>query len=265
MKILNSKYWISVMVAGLMNLPMPSYGWGDVLVDNINSYYDYGTNFIDLSMVNSQYILKNISGKNGNSTRTSNGNATSTNSPANVTPTANSANVAALGCSRNPAITTQINTSLANGLSQATGVDRDRLLGELNSGEIQSEHARLLRQFGMNPDNLGDVMAAYWIGMWEIVNGREPNGREVSAAYRQLQAIFVSNPQLASLSDADKQRTAETLGNMMMFGYIAYIQLKNSGDSAGLQQLQQDVYGFTKQQGLDLRALNLTDRGFVTR
>lgn len=137
----------------------------------------------------------------------------------------------------------------------------------IRSGRLLGEFDRLLRRYDHSPDNLGDVLAAYLILSWEIVNDRDstkvPAGQR--AVRRQLIGPLAALPKYASMSDADKQAQAERTAYMTMIAVGAYQQLKRSGDRAQLAALQRSVRDSVLASGIDLRRLELTDGGLVAR
>ncbi len=135
----------------------------------------------------------------------------------------------------------------------------------LYTDQIWREFNRLLGSFGYSGTNLADVMTAYYIINWEVVNGADAsrNRAGIQAVHDQLTTALLSDPKVAGLGDVDKQRAAEGLGLMAAVAGGAKNELVKSGDRAGLAQLQSAVHQSVLQQGIDLKRLKLTAQGFV--
>ncbi|WP_343715542.1 DUF6683 family protein [Inquilinus sp.] len=77
----------------------------------------------------------------------------------------------------------------------------------------------------------------------------------------RLCASLAASPAVARMTDADKQRAAETMAVLAMLAAVSRDGLSRSGDAGRLQQLQEAALRF----GVDLSRLAFTDRGFVPR
>ncbi len=164
---------------------------------------------------------------------------------------------------RDPKIAREINTGMAKALANKTGIDPEKLIMQFNSGDLQQSFRKLLVKSGFNPDDLADVMAAYWIGAWEIVHGTEPSPAAIKAARSQLRGMFIESKSMHDLSNADKQRAAETFGNLLVLGFTSYLPLKDGSKPDQLADLQETYQQLSIQQGFDLRRFNLTHQGLV--
>jgi hypothetical protein len=164
-----------------------------------------------------------------------------------------------------PETTQQVNAQLVANVAQRDGAAAAQLDKLLASGTLRQRLAELLGKFGYSPDNLADVMTAYLILSWETVrNGdatRYPQG--IAVVHRRLRDALAANPKVAALSDSQKQGFAETLADLAMLDTIVRKQLLKSGDTARLRQLEQRTRQATLKLGVDVGALQLTDRGFV--
>lgn len=142
---------------------------------------------------------------------------------------------------------------------------RARLEQAIRSGSLLRDFDRLLRRYDHSSDNLGDVLAAYLIVTWEVVNDRDstqvPAGQR--AVRRQLIAPLARLPRYASMSDGQMQAQAQRTAYMTMIAATAYQALKRSGDRASLEALQRSVRASVLASGIDLRRLELTDGGLI--
>lgn len=174
----------------------------------------------------------------------------------------------ALTFSPSPEVTQDTNRQIAAALaSHVPAANHARLEQLVDSGELPRAFDDLLGKFGYDPDDLGDVMTAYIIIAWETIHDgdatRYPRGMD--AVRRRVRYAMATNPRTATFSDAQKQNFAEVLAYMAMLNVIGRKRLQAAGDSAGLQQLEQNVRAQTRAYGLDLGALQLDDNGFVVR
>lgn len=140
-------------------------------------------------------------------------------------------------------------------------------LDAVRSGKLLDAFDRLLRQYAYSPDNLGDVLAAYLIISWEIVNDRDSTKVRagLKAVRRQLIVPLAKLPKYMSMSDAEKQSQAERTAYMTMIAVGASESLKQAGDATRLQALQKSVRAGALESGIDLEKLELTDGGLVIR
>lgn len=183
--------------------------------------------------------------------------------------TAQAPDAAALGTltfAPSPGVTQDTNRQIVAALAaHVPAANRGKLEQLVASGELPRAFDGLLGKFGYNPDDLGDVMTAYIIIAWETIHDgdatRFPRGME--AVRQRVRDAMATNPHTATLSDAQKQNFAEVLAYMAMLDVVGRKRLQASGDAAGLRQLEQNVRAQTRGYGLDLGALQLTDRGFV--
>lgn len=128
--------------------------------------------------------------------------------------------------------------------------------------------SRLLRAQGYSSDNLADVMTAYYVITWEVVQGRavqEVPGYEMGMLQtrERLATALASHPDITKLDAAQKQELAETLGYLAALAGAANNQLRQSGDDAALGQLRRSVHEGVLMQGIDLKKLKLSANGFT--
>ena len=85
-----------------------------------------------------------------------------------------------------------------------------QLAAELGEGTALSMYAQQVESVGLDPNNVADNMAVWWLHAWEASAGRPINVPE--SAYgvvkRQVDQML-NNPQIAALSNADKQKMSD--------------------------------------------------------
>ncbi|HZY62002.1 MAG TPA: DUF6683 family protein, partial [Edaphobacter sp.] len=163
------------------------------------------------------------------------------------------------------AVTRAVNQKLVDAISEQQPSVRPRAEKLFRSGVLTRTFDDLLAKYGYSPNNLADVMTAYLVLSWETVhNGdatRYPQG--IEAVHEQMRDALAANPQVARFDDAQKQEMAETLADLAMMSTIARKQLLKSGDTARLQQLEENVRKNVLVFGVDLGTVSLTNRGFA--
>lgn len=120
---------------------------------------------------------------------------------------------------------------------------------------------------GYSTTNLADVTTAYFLITWEVVNGPDAtmNAASLQAVRADVAAAYAANPRLKNLTDAEKQEAASIMAYMATLAAASANQLRDAGDLASLELLQDAVHQTVLDQGLDLAQLRLTDQGFAAR
>ena len=182
--------------------------------------------------------------------------------PADVDATA----VRALSFRRDPGVSAQVQqeTIRAFGRNPQQVAELEKIIG---SGEMLREFDKILRRYGYDPTNLGDVLAAHLLISWEVVNDRDsrqsPAGQR--AVRRQLIGPLAAIPEVAAMSDAAKQAQAERTAYLTMVSALSYQSMKREGNREGLRTLAANVRQGLQGNGVDLQRVSLGDGGLVLR
>lgn len=187
---------------------------------------------------------------------------------ATPTPAGDAHILARLDFTASPAVTRRNNDRMAQALSQgASGMDPAAVRQVLDSGALQAEFARLLGGAGFSPTNLADVLTGYLVISWEVVSGEDSRAHAAGYAVLRdrLRASLASSAAIATMTDADKQQTAETLEVLAMLAAVANNGIRQGGNTAQLPQLRDGVWRTAQTFGVDLRQIAFTDQGFVPR
>lgn len=187
--------------------------------------------------------------------------------PAPAAPTSGQA-PARLDFTISPAVMRDTNDRILQTLSKASpGQDLAPLRQALDAGTLQAEFARLLGTAGFSATNLADVLTGYLVISWEVVNGEDSRSHApgYTVVRDRLGASLAASPAVARMTDADKQRAAETMAVLAMLAAVSRDGLSRSGDAGRLQQLQEGVREAALRFGVDLSRLAFTDGGFVPR
>lgn len=172
----------------------------------------------------------------------------------------------ALSFRRDAAVSTRVQqeTIRAFGRNPQQVADLEKVIG---SGEMLREFDKILRRYGYDPTNLGDVLAAHLLISWEVVNDRDsrqsPDGQR--AVRRQLIGPLAAVPEVAAMSDAAKQAQAERTAYLTMVSALTYQSLKQQGNRDALRALSASVRQGLQGNGVDLQRVSLGEGGLVTR
>ena len=124
--------------------------------------------------------------------------------------------------------------------------------------------ARIVGDDGLHPGDMADVVAGYWLLNWTIANGADSSREGAEAVRRQVRQMIVASPGFDRLDEAERQRLSEALMLEFLVEHAAYADAVARGDRAAAGRLAEAaVVRFRAQLGVDLRALRLTDEGFV--
>lgn len=175
------------------------------------------------------------------------------------------ADASALDFRRSAAVTaTERDRMASQAASQPNGAALEDVV---RSGKLLSEFDGLLRRFGYSPQNLNDVLAAWLVLAWEIVNDGDAAAQAdgAKAVRRQLAGPLSAVPALRDMDDAAKQTQAERTAYMAMVAVASHQALKRGGDPAKLEALRRDVRQDLLKSGVDLQRYTLTRDGLRPR
>lgn len=167
---------------------------------------------------------------------------------------------------RDAAVSTRVEQETIQALGRNPGqiADLEKVIG---SGDMLREFDKILRRYGYDPNNLGDVLAAHLLISWEVVNDRDsrqsPAGQR--AVRRQLMGPLAAVPEIAAMSDAAKQAQAERTAYLTMISALTYQSLKRDGNRQALTALSSSVREGLRNNGVDLQRVSLGEGGLVAR
>lgn len=149
-----------------------------------------------------------------------------------------------------------------------TSPDPQRLRETVADGTPWLEFDRLLTQHGYDSRDLSDVVAAFYLIAWEVSTGGDatiqPAG--IAAVRGQARQMLAGMPNVANMTDAQRQETAETLAFHAMAMVGRHHDLQMAGAGPALAAYRNEVADAVAQhQGIDLRRFALTPAGFQTR
>ncbi|MFC4729873.1 DUF6683 family protein [Coralloluteibacterium thermophilus] len=167
---------------------------------------------------------------------------------------------------RDPEISREVQRRMLEAGARTPGTRRG-MEGLFASGALLREYDALLSRFGYSPQNLADVIAAYLVVSWEIVNERDSNDEPAGqrAVRAQLVAPLAADPAILAMSDAEKQAYAEQLAYMTMILGAGYQDVRRRGQRRQLADMQTAVRGNVLATGVDLERMALTPQGLLPR
>lgn len=135
----------------------------------------------------------------------------------------------------------------------------------LASVDIVGEAGKGMRAMGLDPHNIADAYALWWVLAWSAGNQTESpsDAPTYQAVQAQARAAFTATPGLAERSDAEKQQFAEAMIVQAMILDSANDAVR--GDPAQMKALADQAKRGAKEMGLDLSTMVLTSDGFRPR
>lgn len=124
---------------------------------------------------------------------------------------------------------------------------------------------QIMQTAGLQPNNVADAYAIWWVAAWEAVNNRDVGTatKLYQSVSGQAASALLSTPAFAATTDAQKQEMAEAL--LIQAALIdAHID-DAAGSSTKQAALAKAVNQGAKRMGLDLTKMTLTPDGFIPR
>ena len=165
----------------------------------------------------------------------------------------------------NDSISRTLHEQIAGRMMRYDPKQAPRIQSLMLSGVIWRDYDALLNRLGYSGRNVADVLTSYYIGSWEIVNQSVVTPDLWRAVRNQVARALSRSPEIMLMSDIEKQRSAETLGIVTAVTNANRQSLTIQGDQIGLLALQSAVYESLMTQGIDLKRLFVTGRGFIQR
>lgn len=165
----------------------------------------------------------------------------------------------------NDSISRTLHEQIAGRMMRYDPKQAPRIQSLMLSGAIWRDYDALLNRLGYSGRNVADVLTSYYIGSWEIVNQSVVTPDRWRAVRNQIARSLSRSPEIMLMSDIEKQRSSETLGIVTAVTNANRQSLTIQGDQIGLLALQSAVHESLLAQGIDLKRLFVTARGFSQR
>ena len=156
-------------------------------------------------------------------------------------------------------------TNYAGFVERSRSVDpagADGLVETLSNDPIAMMEPELAK-VGLRVDNVADAYTVYWVEAWQAVHGvTGASTRATAQAVREQAAgAIMATPAFASATAAQKQEFAESY--LVQALLVGAAKEQAGGDRAKLRQVAAAVEKGARAAGFDLRAMTLTEEGFV--
>ena len=120
-----------------------------------------------------------------------------------------------------------------------------------------------LAKVGLRTNNVADAYAVYWVESWQAVHGvtGASSRATAQAVRRQAAEALLATPEFANATPAQKQEFSEAL--LVQALLVGAAKEQAQGDRDKLAQISAAVEKGARASGFDLRAMTLTEDGFV--
>lgn len=170
-----------------------------------------------------------------------------------------------LGVASDPATSRKVRAEFRSQLALANPGKEAAIDQALAQDWLAGYQAEIARPNGLDPRNLADSVTAYLIASWAIVHKQERiSPRAIASVRDRFRASLVSDPRLSHIGAAERQEMSEQLIHHTVLIMANRTRIAETKDTA-LADAAARHYQEAVQSGLhiDLRALRLTDQGFV--
>lgn len=133
------------------------------------------------------------------------------------------------------------------------------------SADVIGVTGGLMRGVGLDPHNVADVYALWWVTAWSAANGKETpsDAATYQAVQRQAHKVLGSVPDFTSTPDAYRQQYAE--GMMVRAALLGSMSDEVQGKADQTKQVAALARQITQGTGFDLDTMVLTHEGFRPR
>lgn len=139
------------------------------------------------------------------------------------------------------------------------------LRATLGQTDLVAVVARELDARGYNPNSLATAVAYWLIVNYNIIHGTSSTDHQEAAVLRQAQILLSRQPDMASVSDSEKQRMAEGMIWIASLQQYAYELAQQGAPGYDLGDVIADAHSALMTYGIDAYRLRLTANGFVPR
>ena len=170
---------------------------------------------------------------------------------------------AALTYTADPTQSDRIRVAMIDIMGGQNPAAREQMTKALADDVVLKEFDRVLSANGYSSRNVADDMAALLVLCWEIYTGGSANKLQIEGARQQSRGIFLGNPALRTMANADRQEMAERIAYQFVISDTANQLALRSGDQAQQAQVRQSAAAVMRQRvNIDITRLQLTERGF---
>ena len=130
---------------------------------------------------------------------------------------------------------------------------------------IIEDIGRDIRPYGLDPHDVADAYALWWMNAWLVANKRDedPSRGTIAMVKQQVRNAIAATPDFAGTSDVDRQEYAEALLIQGAMLASAFEQFKTNPQM--LDRLADAAKQGAKASGMNLSSMTLTRNGFEPR
>jgi hypothetical protein len=137
-----------------------------------------------------------------------------------------------------------------------------KLADELADGQVFQQYGQMLGSVGLDPNNLADHFAAWWITAWEASQiGPVETPASAAPSVKMQVNRMLADQSFGAMTSAQKQTFADSLAIQALILTKQIDQVK--ADPDGARQLSAGIKSGAAKFGLDLGSMTLTGDGFV--
>jgi hypothetical protein len=140
---------------------------------------------------------------------------------------------------------------------------RGRMEKAFADNVVLKDFDRFMDARGYSSRDVSDDMAELLLVSWQIVTGHTATDEQTRGVHEQTRASFLANPQVRTMTNADRQLLGERIAYQVMISSSASQQSLKGGDQSQRVQLRESAAAMMRREGIDPRLVRLTDRGFV--
>ncbi|MEL7511626.1 MAG: DUF6683 family protein [Cyanobacteria bacterium J06554_3] len=184
-----------------------------------------------------------------------------------VAPSPSNAPYSPISYSIDPAIRAEVIASYVERIRQTDTAAGNEIEQLFRDRDLIGETAQNFQAYGLDINDLGDVITAYWAINWGAVNqsGR-PSVDQVQGLRSQFRSILAGSPITQTTTAAERQQIADDMLVKLILVDGGVEQSLREGNTAELQNISRLVQQSNlASMGIDLAALDLTAQGLTLR
>lgn len=163
-----------------------------------------------------------------------------------------------------PAVAARVRTQFVQQIRTTAGDEAAQKVGAaLNRGDAVKSWNSIVNGDGLRSGDMTDAFASYVVLHWVMANRADSTPAQAMGVRRQVAPVMAT---YANLPDARKQELAETFMLNFLLQHAAYVDALQRNDTVTQGKLSDAAATrFRKEMGLDLRTLQLSDKGLTPR
>ncbi|ONG54975.1 hypothetical protein BKE38_09590 [Pseudoroseomonas deserti] len=167
-----------------------------------------------------------------------------------------------------PEVTQRVREQFLGWVQQRSGAETAGQMRQvMQQQDVLALWAQQMAADGLKPGDVVDALTAYWVQNWQMAHGVEnTTPAQVMGVRAQVAPLLARNEAFGRMNDAQRQEMAEMFIYNQFLQGSAWVMAGQQNNPALKAQLgEAAVQRFRTEMNIDLKALQLTDRGFVKR